>query len=207
MEKIDLREIEKIEKDSVIKNTDWYYHGFDFAYTSDILKEGILAKRHLGYACPNFGLNGKYYISVAKDITGDDLALSSYKQYGPLAILDNLKVIKCKKSQLNRLFIYTPIPLRYSAWSDEYQVYDKIAPEKIIGFECMVHEWVKKDNIFLLRRLHTMIEIMQLLDCNLPMYDFSRQEGDNVHELDKEEYLKLSESIVDNSIESTLGLK
>lgn len=27
-----------------------------------------------------------------------------------------------------------------------------------------------------------MIETMQELECDLPIYDFSRQEGDNVHE-------------------------
>ena len=200
MAKIDLKELEKIDKDNIFKNPEWFYHGYDFAMTSDILEEGILSKRHLNYPCPNFGLNGKYYISIAKDTATEDRALTGYINSGPLAILDNLKVIKCKKSQFYRLFTQTPLPLRYTAWSDEYQVYDKIGPDKIIGFECMVYDWVKKDRIFLLKRLRTMLEIMQNLKCDLPVYDFSRQEGDKVHELDKKGFLELSEPLEEEKI-------
>ena len=44
MDSIDLGELDKIEKDIIIKNADWYYHGFDFALMSDILEEGILSE-------------------------------------------------------------------------------------------------------------------------------------------------------------------
>ncbi len=192
MDSIDLGELDKIEKDIIIKNADWYYHGFDFALMSDILEEGILSKRHLNFSCPNFGLNGKYYVSVAKDITGKDCALPYYQKSGPLVILDNLKVIKCHKSNFYRLFKYTPLPFRYTAWSDEYQVYDKISPDKIIGFECMVYDWAKNGNLFLLKRFRTMLEIMQQLKCELPIYDYSREDEDVVHELDKEAFLEIS---------------
>ena len=51
-----------------------------------------------------------------------------------------------------------------------------------------------------------MIETMQQLDCDLPIYDFSRQEGDNVHELDKEEYLEVTKSLKANDLLSALGI-
>lgn len=204
---IDLKKLEKIETD-VKKNPDWYYHGYDFCFTSDILEKGIVAKRYLDFPCPDFGLNGKYYISIAKDGNSNDKALTRYMNNGPLAILDEyLKVIKCKNSQFHRLFIHTRIPLRYTAWSDEYQVYGKIKPDQIIGFECMVHDWVTKDKVFLLKRFRVMLEMMQKTKCNLPVYDYSRQDGNRVHEINKASFLELSESIIDNSIESILGVK
>ena len=205
MGKIDLKDIDQIEK-SFVKNPDWYYHGYDFASTSDIIEEGILARKYLSCQDPD-GLNGKHYVSIAKDIEGEDRALNRYKYNGPLAILDeNLKVIECKHSNFYKIFRYTMLPFRYTDWSDEYQVFSKIKPDKIIGFECMAYLWCKEGNIDLLRRLRTMIETMQQLDCDLPIYDFSRQEGDNVHELDKEEYLEVTKSLKANDLLSALGI-
>ena len=202
---IDLKDIEQIEKE-VIKNPDWYYHGYDFASTSDILKEGILARKYLS-CLDEDGLNGKHYVSVAKDVEGKNKALTRYKHQGPLAILnENLKVIECKHSKFYELFRYTMLPLRYTHWSDEYQVFSKIKPNKIIGFECMAYLWAKEGNIALLRRLRTMIETMQKLDCDLPMYDFSRQEGNDVHELDKKGYLEVTKSLKPNDLLSALGI-
>lgn len=40
-----------------------------------------------------------------------------------------------------------------------------------------------------------MLEVMQSLDSNLPIYDFSRQEDGIVHELDKEAFLELSKHL------------
>ncbi len=158
----------------------------------------------MSFPCPNFGLNGKYYVSIAKDIDGEDRALTRYKNSGPLVILDNLKVIKCKKSNFYRLFNRTPLPLRYTAWSDEYQVYDKISPDKIIGFECMVYDWAKSGNLFLLKRFRTMLEIMQQLKCELPIYDYSREEENVVHELDKEAFLEISKPLKNQGLSSLL---
>ncbi len=205
MGKIEASEVEKIET-NFVKNSEWFYHGYDFCFTEDIIKKGILARKYL--SCPDEdGLNGKHYVSIAKDIEGEKKALTRYKHQGPLAIMDeSLKVIECKQSKFYELFRYTRLPFRYTEWSDEYQVYSKIKPNKIIGFECMAYLWAKEGNIALLRRLRMMIEIMQKLNCDLPIYDFSRQEGDNVHELDKEAYLELSKTLKENDLLSALGI-
>lgn len=203
METIDLKEIETVEK-KVVKNPDWFYHGYDFGNTAKILEKGILAKKHLDFQKGNFGLNGKHYISVAKDINEGWRALTKYKNNGPVAILDGLKVIECKYSKLYKLFIYTPLPFRYTEWPDEYQVYSQIQPDKIIGIECMVYNWTEQGNIFLLKRFRTMLEVMKELDSQLPIYDFSRQEGDNVHELDKEAFLELSKRLINNTTSISL---
>lgn len=205
MGKIETSEIEKIEK-SFVKNPDWFYHGYDFCNTPDIIKEGILARKYLSCQDED-GLNGKHYVSIAKDIDGEGKALTRYKHQGPLAIMDeSLKVIECKHSKFYKLFRYTILPFRYTDWSDEYQVFSKIKPDKIIGFECMAYLWAKDGNIALLRRLRTMIETMNQLECELPIYDFSRQDGDKVHELDKEAYLELTKSLKGNDLLSILGI-
>ena len=191
MENNNCNKIKKIETKTINKNPDWFYHGCDFGNIPNILKDGILAKKYLDYPCPNFGLNGKYYISVAKDTNLSDNALDQYKYKGPLVVMDNLKVIKCKESKLYKLFINTQIPLRYTVWSDEYQVFSKITPDKIIAIECMAYEWTKHGNILMLKRLRKMIEVMNSLNSKLPIYDYSREENGIVHELDKEAYLKL----------------
>ncbi len=208
MEKIDLREIEKIETGNIVKNPDWFYHGTSFEYVADILKNGILAKKYLSYAVPDFGLNGKHYICIAHDAEEyhPEDKIYWYKLKGPLMILDHLEdVIKCKKNPLYRRLKYTSLPFRYSNWDGEYQVYDKISPEKLVGIECMVYEWVKEDNSFLLRNLREILEKMQKLEIDLPVYDFSRQEDDRVHELDKEAFLELSEQLTDPQTSKTLS--
>lgn len=207
MTEIDLREIEKIETKNIVKQPDWFYHGFNFSRTANIIENGILAKKHLYFPCPNIGINGKHYISVAKDINGAKRAFTIYKIDRPLAILEGIKVIECKKSKVYRLFINTPLPFRYSPWSDEYQVYSKIQPDKIIGIECMVYAWAEQGDISKLRRFRKMIEIMKELDRQLPIYDFSREKDDLVHEVDKEAFLEVSESLKENDQLSSLGIK
>ncbi len=183
--------IKNIETKTIPKNPDWFYHGCDFGNVPNILEKGVLAKKLLNEKNLNYGLNGKYYISVAKDTNLPNNALDEYKYNGPLVVMDGLKVIKCKESKLYKLFRYTPIPLRYTVWPDEYQVYSKITPDKIIAIECMAYEWMENRNIFLLKRLRKMIEVMNSLNCDLPIYDYSREENGIVHELDKEAYLEL----------------
>lgn len=196
MEEFYLREIEKMETKSVQKDPDWFYHGFDFGRAEDILSNGILAKKYLDFPVQNFGLNGKHYISIAKDIDQPGGALNRYKNAGPLMIIDNVKAIKCENKKLYYPIRFTRLPFRYTAWSDEYQVYSKILPDKFVGIECMVYDWSKSNNLFLLKRLRYMLELMKTMDTKLPIYDFSREEDGMVHELDKESFLELSNQLI-----------
>lgn len=192
MTDIDLKKIEEVESKKLVKNLDWFYHGFDFGDLANILEKGILAKKYLDFPTGNFGLNGKHYISVAKDTNKAGNALNKYKRNGPLVIVDNIKAIECKREKIYEYFRLTRLPLRYTEWDDEYQVYSKILPDKFVGLECMAYEWAKEGNIFLLRRLHSMLELMESLNCELPIYDYSREEDGIVHEIDKEAYLRLN---------------
>lgn len=195
MEKINLNEIEKIETRNVVKNLNWFYHGFDFGNIAKIMENGILAKKYLDFSSPNFGDNGKYYISLSKDTNRVFTAFRQYNQMGPMIIVDNIEAIKCRKNMLYEWLRFTPLPFRYSGWDDEYQVYSKILPDKFVGIECVLYDWAKDNNLFFLRRFRDMLEVMQSLDSNLPIYDFSRQEDGIVHELDKEAFLELSKHL------------
>lgn len=198
MEKINLNinEIEKVETKCIVKNLNWFYHGFDFGNITKIVKDGILAKKYLDFPTSDFGLNGKHYISISKDIIDHPCsAFHSYKRAHPLIILDNVDAIKCKQSTLYRPFRLTSLPFRYSDWVDEYQVYSKISPDKIIGIECMVYDWTRDDILFLLKRFRSMLEVMQSLDIKFPVYDFSRQKNGIVHEVDQEAFLSLTKCL------------
>lgn len=195
MEKIDLNEIEKIETRNIVKNLDWFYHGFDFGNIAKIMENGILAKKYLDFSSPNFGANGKHYISLSKDTNRVFTAFRQYNQMVPMIIVDNVKAIKCRKNILYEWLRFTLLPFRYSSWDDEYQVYSKILPDKFVGIECVLYDWAKDNNLFFLRRFRDMLEVMQSIDSNLPIYDFSRQEDGMVHELDKEAFLELSKHL------------
>ena len=187
-----LDKIEEVEIKKIEKNPNWFYHGSEFKHIANIFAKGILAKKYLDYPKQNFGLNGKHYISIAKDTNKEGNALNKYKRNGPLVIVDNVKAIKCSRKRIYEPFRFTRLPFRYTEWDDEYQVYSKIPPEKFIGLECMAYEWAKEGNIFLLKRLRNMLELMQSINSELPVYDYSREENGIVHEIDKEAYLELS---------------
>lgn len=184
-----LEKIDKVEYQAIEKNPEWFYHGFDAAFTEQILSEGILAKKYLDFPWPNFGLNGKHYISIAKDTNAPGNALNRYKTIGPLAIIDGIKVIKCRKYKPYQIFNHTRIPLRYTAWEDEYQVYGKIPKDNIIGIESMLYYWIEHQNTFYLKKFRNMLETMEKMGIDLPIYDYSREENDQIYEIDKKEYL------------------
>lgn len=212
MEEIDLREIERIETKSIVKKPDWFYHGFYFESTAGIIENGILARKHLNFFCKsdNIGNNGTHYISVVKEINDANRGFSMYKHiknHRPLVILKGIKAIKCRESSLYNKFINTPLPFRYSPWSEEYQVYSKIQPYKIIGIECMVYAWAEQGDIFRLRRVRQMLELMKQLDSQLPVYDFSREKDGLVNEVDKEAFLEVSKSLKENEQLSSLSIK
>lgn len=198
MNKLDIMQL---ETKTIVKNPDWFYHAFEYGNIAKIVQNGLLAKKYLEYKNPNFGLNGKYYISVSKDIVKSndtnlvDSAFNNYKRNFPLLILDNIKAYKCQKNSLSRLFTYTSIPLRYSYYDDEYQVYSQIKPENFVGIECMLYDWAINDQRFILKRFHNMLVVLKSLDIELPIYDFSRLENDVAHEIDTDSYLSLYKKI------------
>jgi len=196
MEEFDLSKIEKIETENIMKDLNWFYHGFDFGNIAEIMNKGVLAKKYLDFPVQNFGLNGKHYISVAKDTNQPGNALNKYKRTGPLVILDDIKAIKCQKKKIYYPFRLTALPFRYTEWVDEYQVYSKILPEKFIGLECMVYDWTRENNLFLLKRFREMLMVMKALDIQLSIYDFSREKDNMIHELNKEAFLEVSKCLI-----------
>lgn len=195
---IDLREIEKIETGNIVKNLNWFYYGFNFDNIVNIMEKGILSKKHLNYPNPNYGSNGKHYISLSKDNDPATFIFDYYKHTYPMIILDDLEAIECKYNLLYYFLRYTPLPFRYSSWSGEYQVYSKILPDKFIGIECMAYEWAKDDELDKLKRFRYMLEMLKSLEVKLPIYDFSREEDNKVHQIDTEAFLELSKNIFDD---------
>lgn len=194
--------IEKIEGIEYpgIRNLRWFYHGFVFsdADFSDMLLSGLKCCKLLSLKPKGF--NGKYYISLSKDMSIKNQVKSSYKKFGdmPRFIINNITPIKCSRNMLNDNYSDTILPLRYSSYNDEFQAFWRIKPSCFVGLECSILKWYMEGNREDLENLKRMIIIMKKLKIKLPIYDYSRCDYDNVHVIDQERYLKLSMDIMDS---------
>lgn len=197
-----LDQLHNIEQKVINKNSDWYYHGFDYKRSDfmDMLVCGLKCRKQLGIkACGN---NGMYYISLSKDIPdklNSDSAYMYMKFTPPMFILDNIKVYKCTKGYERIPFINTKVALRYSTWDDEYQAYSKISPDHFVGIECPIECWIDNikyhKNIALLKDLRNMIITMNELGIDMPIYDSSYELSGQLYEIDKEKYLYLAKKL------------
>lgn len=197
-----LEQIRRIEPKVITKDPEWYYHGIVYKRSEfmDMLICGLKCANQLGVkAC---GSNGKYYISLSKDIPNKLNSESAYmymKFTHPMFILDNVKAYKCTSSYARIAFINSQIPLRYSTWDDEYQAYSRITPDHFVGMECPLEDWTNNikyyKNIALLKDLRDMIITMNELGINLPIYDSSHELLGQLYEIDKEKYLHISKTL------------
>lgn len=197
-----LEQIRSIELKVINKDPEWYYHGFNYKRSDfmDMLVCGLKCSNKLDIK--SCGTNGKYYISLTKDIPNKLNSESAYmymKFTHPMFILDNIKAYKCTDENERIPFINSKISLRYSIWDDEYQAYSIITPNHFVGIESpiedLVHNLDYSENIALLKDLRNMIITMNELGINLPIYDSSYELSGQLYEIDKEKYLHLSKNL------------
>lgn len=192
-------EIEKIEFiSSIKKNPHWYYHGITSPANRfpRIMQDGLLSKNLSGYARTKNGYNGKYYISLSKDIEAEvpleDSAYSTYIDKYPMLIIEDINAFKCLKVNGNSLFTNTILPFRTSGYRDEYQAFNKIDRSKFRGIEAKAYDWSKKEKLSELRYLKDILLLMKEFGTYLPVFDFSREENGIIHEIDQDGYLLFS---------------
>lgn len=179
--------IDEIEENCEI-NLNWFYHSTYYEknkYTS-ILTEGIKCRKLLNQ--PGAGrYNGKYYISLSKITIPDNKTFLFYTFDKPSFIIDNIDPIKCKNTTDYEKYIYTKDPRRMGNYYGEYQYYYLIKPEYIKGivynlFEYttgLIHKTKLKDFLDL-------INLLETLNINIPIYDYSRRNETLAHKIDKE---------------------
>ena len=175
-------------------NYDWFYHGtnYNIHVIKDILVNGIKCQKDLQIDAR--GSNGKYYISVSKNL-GEyaDRKLSAYYGYlgSVMFVLDeSLPAHKAKLDKgINKIIAIllknTPVAYRVSGFVDEYQVFRKINPSYIkgLGFSIrgMMEERINKQKIAifgdsstdLLKQLIELTTALDDLNLDLPIYDLS----------------------------------
>lgn len=190
-----------------------FYYAFKYSGTKleKMLIDGIKS-RHLLSFCDydnsgyNSNSNGKYYVSISRKLNNDKMDRRySYNNYDylPAFILkSNIKAIKTNPVYYSEYQKYkdTIIPKRTSCFLDEYQVFNKINKDNIIGIRynlkdillanCMHFKDIDPDmcsyHINELENIIGMISILKSLNIDLPIYDLSVAK-----ELNQEKILQL----------------
>lgn len=213
-----IKEVENIERPG-IRDLEWYYHTFYYTddHFRDFITEGIKCRELLNLG--RGGNNGRHYISLLKDLGvkeemyGFDSFMESFSSF----ILTGIHTVRCSTVMwpLYNLFANTKIPLRASGWKDEYQAYLKIEPSKFVGVQCPLYNWLIEtlthpcigDNTRELVSLKKMILLLKEYNINIPIYDYSRKNGEHVHIIDQEMYLDKCEEMAEEVEERTKSLK
>ncbi len=204
-----LEEVKKIEVPEE-KNPDWYYHHFHFLDEKfkNMLDEGLKCRKLLGQK--SSGNNGHYYISLIKDLGEDSLnsGFDGFMRVCTSFIISDIHPIKCsvKMQSLYHLFAWSRIPLRGSGFIDEFQAYKTITPDKFIGIQCPLYNWISEalDERYItdyttdLASLRDIIKIMRAYGKELPIYDYSRRSANEVHLIDSDAYLDVCDNWIDD---------
>ena len=183
------------------RDLNWYYHGIpeEAGAIKDILLEGIKCNNLLGKK--GSGNNGSYFISLSKDI-GVDERVSSFHGFRECLIniiIDNIEARKCiNYSPLLHLLANTKFPIRSSGFRDEFQAYRIITPDKFVGIQCPLYYWAKgfeEDGNYkrYLETFKNLIIIMKQIETELPLYDYSRLQGNNIHQINSDDFLTVYE--------------
>ncbi len=199
------KEVIYIETPS-FRDLDWYYHGIpeDTDKMMNILSEGIKSRSLLGQK--GVGSNGKYFISLSKDIgiEGDFSAFHGFRRCLMNIIIDDIDAHKCVKYiPFLYLLANTRFPIRYSDFLDEFQVYEIIKPDKFVGIQCPLYYWAKDyqeagNYKYFLEAFKNLIIAMKLLEIRLPLYDYSRLMGTSVHLINPDEFLLIYDRLIEN---------
>lgn len=197
--------VEKIKliETSATRKPSWFYHAF--FYSDDIFRDmivnGLKSRKELHKKVPfwDSGHNGKYYISLSK-IMPVPIEYSAYENYKNCfsIVLSGIKPIKCLKIGSPSILANTIVPIRFAATDDEYQIYNKVTTDKYVGIRTLLLQWYNSKDRKKLVNLKNVIAIMKNEGIELPIFDYSRGSGVNIHKVDKDEFMEISDDLVDS---------
>lgn len=193
--------ITEIEEECEI-NLNWYYHfsKYNLEIYKNILEEGIkcghlLNKTHCGKN------NGPFYISLTiLTIPDNDLFLGyvSNPYLYHSFILDNINPIECENFITHKEYKQyrnTEDKRRYSSYLfGEYQYYYFIKSNFIKGiqydlYSCLANEqegtYMYNNSI---NEVLQLIDLLEELNIDIPIYDYSRRDKTLVHKINKEKF-------------------
>ena len=183
MSTIDIDKIE--EKDEI--NLDWFYHStpYDKENITSILTEGIKCGELLNSSGDSY--NGLYYISLSKVTIPNNETFVYYTACMPSFIIGEIEPIKCSNNPLYYDYIMTK-DKRRTGLEEEYQYYYFIKNIYIKGIVYNLSRLIEdsyRGHQSLLNLLE-LIRLLEELDINIPIYDYSRRDKTSVHKIDKE---------------------
>ena len=178
-----------VEDKEIQKDTSWYIHATqsNIEIVKQILAEGIKCSFLMNRKSNHF--NGKYYISLYKENSGQGLNMFLIDR--PKFIVKGISPYYADRDKLKfrRMFIDTRIPLRTSEWDGEFQEYLKIETSKFVALEYSLAYLLTKSETLPEEKLKFLRDIVIYLkekNIKLPIYDFSSSK-----EINKEKVLSL----------------
>lgn len=191
------------------KNPIWYYHSFYFEKNrfEDMITDGIKCRKLLGLKAS--GNNGHHYISLVKDlgVNGQEYGFDDFMESSTSFIISGINPVRCSTIMFPffHLLANTSISLRSSGWKDEFQEYLKICPDKYVGIQCPLYNWINTalDERYIidithdLKNLKSIIEILREYEIVLPIYDYSRRDGESVHLINQDKYLDKYDGVLE----------
>lgn len=194
---INIDVIDKIEEKYEI-NLDWFYHStpYNKENITSILTEGIKCAELLGD--DGNSCNGPYYISLSKAAITDSESFARYVMHRPTFIIEGIEPIKCVSRPDYYKYIDTKDPRR-NGLGGEYQYYYFIKNTYIKGIvyslsRFLVGRYPSQQQVLL--NLLELISLLEQLNIDIPIYDYSRKNKTLVHKIDKEQLKYYQKEII-----------
>lgn len=185
-------------------NLDWFYHAFFYKKDNfqSMITQGIKCNKLLGKKDCSGTYNGKYFISLSKIIISskENSSFQNFLEW-PGFIVNGIKATKCIQVSSPTILGNTIFPIRFSSNFDEYQSYQIVEPDRIIGLRCCLLNWYRKGLKTYLENIREMIFIMLEQGVELPIYDYSRFDGESAHVVNQDGYLASCGMLIENIIQ------
>lgn len=183
--------IDEIEDQCVI-NLDWFYHATRYKESvyKNILEEGIKCNYLLNKTSVG-RFNGPFYISLSKITIPDNNCFIYYScNDTPSIIVKDIEPIKCRDIKEYEKYIYTKDKRRMGNFDDEYQQYYLINNHCIEGILYNLYDYINYSQevmkVIYLKELYNLLTLLEKLNLDIPIYDYSRRNKIYAHKINKE---------------------
>ncbi len=179
-----LRIIHYIEDDTIILDSDFYYHAFEYNQKEFIsmITEGIKAPILLGKR--GDGNNGKFYVSLSKNTNCLNSIYNKLSNKPMFMINNKMLTVKARNFKIYGKYplflMQSPLPFRDCEYDDEYQRFLRVSSKDILAIQYNIYsnfqKYNDKNNDYIkcqLLTLKQMIEDLKSQKIYLPIVDAS----------------------------------
>lgn len=193
-------------------NLDWFYHfsKYNLRVYKNILEEGIKCAHLLNSNhCGKY--NGPFYISLTKVSIPDNDIFLRYMSYYYLYhsfIIEGINPIRCENVSTHKEYLQytkTEDKRRISGYSfGEYQYHYLIKNSFIKGiqydlYKCIINcQYSEIAIIHHIENVLKLITLLEELDIDIPIYDYSRRDKIFAHKINKEKLKNYSKKFYNN---------